>query len=73
MKHKICIANGKSITPSTLLIPKTMMSLFLEKKQRFKGVENLFHFIVNSNHPVYKRRPRPLTGKISYQPAGMNL
>lgn len=49
------------------------MRLFLEKRQQYNGVANLFHFIVNTKHPAYKRRPQPLTGKISYQPEGMNL
>lgn len=73
MKHKVCIANGKSPTPSTLLIPEKMLSLFFEKKKQYKEIANLFHFMVNTRHPVYKRRPQPLTGKISYQPEGMNL
>lgn len=73
MKHKIFIANGKSLTSSTLLIPEKMLSLYNKRKRQFNGTSNLFHFIVNTKHPVYKRRPRPLTGKISYQPEGMKL
>lgn len=73
MKHKVCIVNGKSSTPSTLLIPEKMLTLLSEKKSQFKDISSLFHFMVNSRHLVYKRRPRPLTGKISYQPVGMNL
>lgn len=73
MKHNICILNGESLTPSTLLIPKALLPLFRQKERKFKSVRNLFHFVVNTGHSVYNRRPNPLTGKISYQPEGMNL
>lgn len=73
MRHEICIASGISATPSTLLIPEGLLSFFLEKKHQFGGTASLFHFVVNTKHPFYKRRPKPLTGKISYQSEGMNL
>ena len=74
MKQNIRIFNGySSITSSTLLIPEFLLEKFQQKRKKFGSLKAMFHYIVNSKHPVFLRKTMSQEGKIVYQTSGLGL